>query len=1218
MQTLKASSEGLVKIKLAREKLSGENGWAIEDECWLEKASDFLPPTNTRKGETEGSVSIATWKRFLGGKQSIKATSFKAFCSVLGLNWEEVVDLPPRLQTDKIPLIENNSATTHTSNSFFSHQDWGDAPELSSTSFYGRDEEISTLEEWILSDRCRLIAILGIGGIGKTKLSIKFGKGGIGKSALSMKVAEQIQGDFKYVIWRSLLSEPSAQYILDDLLKFLSSQQETNPPEIVSDKISRLLDYLRKYRCLIILDNAESLLRGSERAGQYKDGFEDYGTLFRKLGEVEHQSCVILTSREKPLEIALLEGKTRPVRSLHLGGLDELEGRKIIEDNGSFSGTDEEWKALIKFYDGNPLALDIVSRHILWTFDGNVSRFLEIGKNVFGDLRDLLNWHFERLSDSEKEIMYWFAISREPISIELLQEKILSLDSKEKVAESLHLLGRRLPIEKSITGFTLQPVLIEYMIEQLIQQTCREIKSAKPTNLNSHTLIEAQAKNYIRESQERLIIQPIINIISQEISKDFLIQQLNKIILRTQKKNINVGYIGGNIINLLNYTKVDLSTYDFSKIPIWQAYLQGIDLHGVNFAYCNFSKTVFTQTFGSISSVQYSPDGRYFAVGHTKNEISIWQVSDGQQISICKGHTNWVQSIAFSLDGEFLASGSEDGSIKLWEVQSGACLETFLGHNNKVLAIAFSPDGDTLASGGGDHTIKFWNVHNGQCLKTLAAHSDWIFSINFSHNGEILASGSGDNTIKLWEIDDYKCFKTLEGHTRGIKSVAFSPNSEFLASGSFDRTISLWDAKNGQCIKTFRDHVSQVLAVAFSPDNQILASSSSDKTIRLWDITSGKCTKILQGHNSHVWSIAYSCDGQNIISGSGDQTVRVWQTQDAKCLKILQGCINSLWSVAYESSQKLIAAGCEDGSIRIWDSQINKFRKSLQDHKHIVWSVAFSPDGKVLASGSGDKTVKLWNLESEECTRTLIGHKNTIRSIAFSPDGKTLASAGDDQDIRLWAAKTGKCTQVIRGNIDRIRSVTFSPDGKLLANGNELYTINLWQVESGKCLKTLEGHTGAIQTVRFSPDSQSLVSSSSDRSATLWDINSGEIIRVLDGHTNGVEDVCFSPDGKYLATCSVDQTIRLWDAQTGETLEILEGHTNSVCSITFGFNDQNLIIISGSEDETIRFWDIQTGDCVKVLNIPRPYEGMNITGVKGVTEAQIDTLKALGAVEIGD
>ncbi|MEH1839113.1 MAG: hypothetical protein V7L20_10170 [Nostoc sp.] len=40
-----------------------------------------------------------------------------------------------------------------------------------------------------------------------------------------------------------------------------------------------------------------------------------------------------------------------------------------------------------------------------------------------------------------------------------------------------------------------------------------------------------------------------------------------------------------------------------------------------------------------------------------------------------------------------------------------------------------------------------------------------------------------------------------------------------------------------------------------------------------------------------------------------------------------------------------------------------------------------------------------------------------------------------------------------------------------------------------------------------------------------------------------------------------------------------------------------------------------TGDCLKTFRPDKPYEEMNITGITGLTSAQIDTLKALKAVE---
>ncbi len=355
------------------------------------------------------------------------------------------------------------------------HQDWGEAPDV--PVFFGRAKELATLEQWIVKDRCRLVAIVGMLGTGKTRLLIRLGKGGIGKTDLSLKLARGIQNEFEFVTWQSLLNAPPVTKILADLIKFLSDQQEIYLPDTVDAQISKLLHYLQKHRCLVILDNVEAMLQGEDRAGQYREGYEGYGNLFKRVGEVPHQSCLLLTSREKPREIARLEGKNKPVRSLELSGLNEVDGRKIFEETGAFFGSDEEWRNLIEFYNGNPLALELAAKHIEQVFFGDISEFWREGKPVFGDLWDLLNWHFGRLSDSEKEIMYWLAINREPVSPSELKRDILSQAARDQVPTTLQLLQRQLPLERSGRGFTLQPVLIEYMTGRFIEQVGKEIKT---------------------------------------------------------------------------------------------------------------------------------------------------------------------------------------------------------------------------------------------------------------------------------------------------------------------------------------------------------------------------------------------------------------------------------------------------------------------------------------------------------------------------------------------------------------------------------------------------------------------------------------------------------------------------------------------------------------------------------------------------------------------
>ncbi|MGH7600470.1 MAG: NB-ARC domain-containing protein, partial [bacterium] len=373
-------------------------------------------------------------------------------------------------------------------------QDWGEAVDV--PVFYGRETELATLEKWIATDRCRLVAILGMGGIGKT--------------ALSVKLAEHIKNQFDYLLWRSLRNAPPVEEVLAECIQFLSDHQKTDLPENVDQRISLLMDYLRKQRCLLVLDNAESILQGGDRAGHYREGYEGYGRLIQRAGETAHQSCLVVTSREKPKELDPLEGKTSPVRSLQITGLEQKAAQEILSDKELF-GAEQASTNLIQRYAGNPLALKLVASTIHDVFGGDIAKFLEQGTVIFGDVRDLLQQQFVRLSNLEQEIMYWLAINREFVSLEELRDDIVHPPSNRELLEALESLRRRSLIERSENAalFTLQAVVMEYVTDRLIEQVCGEIVSEKIALFNSHAFIMATAKDYVRESQVRVILKSV-------------------------------------------------------------------------------------------------------------------------------------------------------------------------------------------------------------------------------------------------------------------------------------------------------------------------------------------------------------------------------------------------------------------------------------------------------------------------------------------------------------------------------------------------------------------------------------------------------------------------------------------------------------------------------------------------------------------------------------
>jgi transcriptional regulator with XRE-family HTH domain len=570
-------------------------------------------------------------------------------------------------------------------------QDWDTAVDAST--FYGREAELTQLWQWVVSEHCRIVGLLGIGGIGK--------------STIAVKAALQMQTDFEIVVWRSLANAPPLDELLSGLLKFLMPLFGDDPiiPATLDQQLSKLMQYLRSRRCLLILDNAEIILQ-REPAGQWRSGYEGYGQLLRDIGETSHLSCLLLTSREKPRELALMEGAQGLVKSLLLSGLSPDDGRAIFRQKGAFTGSEAEWQTLIHHYGGNPLALKLVAAATQDLFNGSIPEvltYLAQGISVFEDIRDLLDRQFDRLSEAEQKILSWFAIHREPISIAEIRENVVEQQDQQRVPNLINSLLRRSLIEKIDGLFFLQPVVMEYVTERFVQQLCIEFETQQLNVWQTHSLLRVQAKDYIREIQMRLIMQPVMERLLSRFGSVAAIEAQARHILTQQRKK--PGYVAGNLINLLVQLQVDLRGSDFSDLVVQQADLRQIDLARVNFQNANLAKSIFSEIFSIAMSIDLSPDGQMMAVGDSSGNIYLWNITTTQLFATFAGHIGWVWSVAFSPDGKTLASSSTDSSVRLWDVESGQCLQVLTDHTGGVRSVSFSADGQQLASGSEDKTV---------------------------------------------------------------------------------------------------------------------------------------------------------------------------------------------------------------------------------------------------------------------------------------------------------------------------------------------------------------------------------------------------------------------------------------------------------------------------------------------------------------------------------
>lgn len=450
-----------------------------------------------------------------------------------------------------------------------------------------------------------------------------------------------------------------------------------------------------------------------------------------------------------------------------------------------------------------------------------------------------------------------------------------------------------------------------------------------------------------------------------------------------------------------------------------------------------------TQTKESVTTLDFSPDGRHIAVG-SGHQVRVLGTKWGSAKADYPPLKSKVKSLHFAKNGAELLIGSDKlnrwnwlrnekkntkrkgilgtllksvrGSKSRGEAvthidvsKSGHQLVVFddkvadimgpesaknvsrmtLKRSSPSRSVAFHPT-EPIMLLTTERTVSIWDLTQGRPVEFHQSAADerhlWFRNSVFSPTGEhfLIASFGKDTRVRGWPKN--KIELRLSPDYPNVRSTMFSPDGRFVLM-SCSSEVVMWDAQQGIQLWTTNHRWPNVVATQISPDRRFVFTAHKNSVYKL-RYGSGRFVRNPGiSHVSGIRCLCVSARGELLLTGGNDKKAVIWDTESGRKVRSFS-CNAPVGVVAISPNGQTVAFGADDGTVQIWRAAHQRQFANRRVHDGSITTATFSPDGRWFVTGGEDGTFCVWNTDDWNETARILPPNGSEEWLVVTPMGK--------------------------------------------------------------------------------------------------------------------------------------------------------------------------------------------------------------------------------------